>query len=219
MSHYFSRIALTPEGVDYKIRMMSHHSYDLHKEMWNLFPGEPDADRSFLYSIMDDGKTVLMVSEREPVFNNYWSVESKSYDPVISEGDSFRFRICANPTVANSISGKHQRHDVVMNLKRKLREEGVELSQNEIVQRAVTEWMVRKAGLNGFSVDENSLLIHSYEKNETFKQQNGKKIVFSTATIEGSLTVKDKDKFRKALFCGIGSAKGFGCGMLMIRRI
>lgn len=218
MNHHFSRITLTPEGINHRVQMMSHHSYDLHKEMWNLFPGEPDANRGFLYSIMDDGRTIYMVSEREPVFNNYWAVESKPYDPVVKKGGTYRFRLCANPTVARTIDGKHHRHDVVMDLKCRLRDEGITLSQNDIVDRAVTQWIIRKGEDNGFSVATDRLLIHSYERNQTSKGR-GSRIVFSTVVIEGILTVTDVESFHNALFKGIGSAKGFGCGLLMLRHI
>ena len=37
--------------------------------------------------------------------------------------------------------------------------------------------------------------------------------------IEGKLKIVDADRFKKALFQGIGSAKAFGCGFMLVRRI
>ena len=37
--------------------------------------------------------------------------------------------------------------------------------------------------------------------------------------IEGKLKIVDIDRFKKALFQGIGSAKAFGCGLMIVRRI
>lgn len=216
MTHYFSRITLTEEGLKHRIRNMSADSYDVHREVWDLFPGMPDSNREFVYSVMDDGRTIYMVSTNKPLYNAYMSVESKEYDPTLHQFDVFRFRLLANPTVMRSIDGKRIRHDVVMDLKTKLRTEGKQLGMNEIMNTAVSDWLVRKAGLNGFEVDKESLMIHSYSRNESRKGRN--KIVISTVIIEGTLMVKDVETFRHALFNGIGSAKGFGCGMLMIKR-
>jgi CRISPR system Cascade subunit CasE len=36
---------------------------------------------------------------------------------------------------------------------------------------------------------------------------------------EGRLKIVDADRFKQALFEGIGSAKAFGCGLMLVRRI
>lgn len=207
---------MTEAGSTNRIRGMSDRTYDIHKEMWGLFPGRPDSNRDFIYCVMDDGRTVYMVSASEPVFNESWSVESKAYNPIVSVGDVYSFRLKANPTVANSTTGKHQRHDVVMDLKRRLRQDGIQKNMAEIEAEAVSEWMVRKGGLNGFAVEPSDLSVHSYEA-VSFPRQN-ERVSFSTVVIEGRLVVTEPDAFRNALFNGIGTAKGFGCGLLMIRR-
>ena len=217
MTHYFSRIVLTKQGLESRIRDTSYNSYDIHKEVWGLFPGMPDSNRDFVYSIMDDGRTIYMVSSREPLFNDHWMVESKEYDPKINPGDVFRFRLLANPTVMKTKDNKHKRHDVVMDLKQKLRAEGKEFDMNSIVNSSVSDWVERKASLNGFKVDHKSLMIHSYTSNKS--QKGDRKIIFSTAIIEGVLMVTDVESFKNCLFKGIGSAKGFGCGMLMIKHV
>jgi CRISPR system Cascade subunit CasE len=33
------------------------------------------------------------------------------------------------------------------------------------------------------------------------------------------LSVTDKGRFLNALYCGIGPAKAFGCGLMLIRRV
>jgi len=37
--------------------------------------------------------------------------------------------------------------------------------------------------------------------------------------IEGKLKIDDKDRYKKALFQGIGPAKAFGCGLMLVKRI
>jgi CRISPR system Cascade subunit CasE len=218
--HYFSRISMTHLGFERYISSRSHGAYNLHKEMWKLFPDNPNGVRDFLYAVMGDERTIYCVSAKVPVSNEgYWNVETKPYNPLINEGDHFQFRVCVNPTVANEATGKHQRHDVVMDTKRKCKEKGEEKSMEEIVHCAVTGWMERKGAANGFEIpDAEHVIVHSYRRNESMKS-GVHKIVFSTAVVEGIMRVTEPELFRKALFEGLGPAKGFGCGLLMIKRL
>lgn len=217
MTHYFSRITATDAGLRDMLVGRESGSYGIHKAVWTLFPNSGEKQRDFVYSVLDDGRTVYCVSAEPPVATDGWSVETKEYSPKVEEGDILRFRICANPTKANSTTGKHQRHDVVMDLKRRMRESGEEATMDEIVRRAVIPWMERKGELNGFQPLEPELMVHSYTGHESYKA-GVQKIRFSTVVIEGLLRVTDPEAFEKALYSGIGSAKGFGCGMLMVKR-
>lgn len=46
----------------------------------------------------------------------------------------------------------------------------------------------------------------------------GRDISLSTVEFSGALTVTEPDAFNRALLRGIGHAKGFGCGLLLVRR-
>lgn len=48
--------------------------------------------------------------------------------------------------------------------------------------------------------------------------QKGKTAGFSSVDFEGEIEVVDAKLFSKCLFDGIGPAKGFGCGLMLIRR-
>ena len=50
-------------------------------------------------------------------------------------------------------------------------------------------------------------------------QKKGDKSGFSAVDFMGELCITDSAKFEQALFQGIGRAKAFGCGLLMIRRV
>ena len=43
--------------------------------------------------------------------------------------------------------------------------------------------------------------------------------VSSTLDFSGLLTVTAPEKFLSALYGGIGPAKGFGCGLLLVKRV
>ena len=50
------------------------------------------------------------------------------------------------------------------------------------------------------------------------KAKKGKKSGFSSVDLTGKLQITDLSGFEQALFNGIGRAKAFGCGLLMIRK-
>ena len=99
----------------------------------------------------------------------------------------------------------------------------LEWSIKAIVDDALEKWMIRQGKRHGFSLAK--------DRNKQFKLQNSaycwhsikadKRIRsgFSSVDFTGNLEVTDVDRFTKALFGGIGRAKAFGCGLLLIRRI
>jgi CRISPR system Cascade subunit CasE len=53
----------------------------------------------------------------------------------------------------------------------------------------------------------------------TWRQRGGKGIALSTLDFEGGLAVTDPERLRVVLLAGIGPAKAFGCGLLLVRRM
>ena len=99
----------------------------------------------------------------------------------------------------------------------------LEWSIKAIVDDALGKWMIRQGQLHGFSLakDDNKQckLQNSAYHWHSIKADKGKKSGFSSVDFLGDLKVTDVEKFTKALFGGIGRAKAFGCGLLLIRRI
>jgi CRISPR system Cascade subunit CasE len=90
---------------------------------------------------------------------------------------------------------------------------------SEIVQNKGVEWLENKSDKNGFSVDSNQIRADWYQS-QKFNKPNGKQhISFNTVDFTGILTVTKPDLFKSALFNGIGPAKGFGCGLLLVRPV
>jgi CRISPR system Cascade subunit CasE len=50
-----------------------------------------------------------------------------------------------------------------------------------------------------------------------FRGKGGNRISFSSIDCSGCLTVTDTARFESALMKGVGPAKAFGCGLLLIR--
>jgi len=73
--------------------------YELHRQLWRLFPQQPDTQRDFLFRVEgvlpSCGLIILLQSTREPERENVLS--SKPFAPVLPIGLRLRFRLRANP--------------------------------------------------------------------------------------------------------------------------
>ena len=99
----------------------------------------------------------------------------------------------------------------------------IEWSIKAIVDDALEKWMIRQGQQHGFLLvrDDNNQnkLQNSAYRWHSIKAEKGKKSGFSSVDFLGDLEIIDVEKFTKALFGGIGRAKAFGCGLLLILRI
>ncbi len=98
----------------------------------------------------------------------------------------------------------------------------LERSIKAVVDDALEKWMIRQGERHGFSLakDDNNQykLQNSAYRWHSIKADKGKKSGFCSVDFLGDLEVTDVEKFTKALFLGIGRAKAFGCGLMLVRR-
>lgn len=225
---FLSRIRLRHDAAEQSEFWRKFGSeYQTHHLIWELFTDAPERERDFLYRREDaSGMPVFYtVSERLPVNRGrLWSIDSKDYDPKLITGQRLGFVLRANPIrTKRDDNGKHHRHDVVMEAKTILKTEGLPRerwpSEAEIVQQTGFAWLAMRGERCGFSVREGEVRADGYQQMEFFKQKNVKPVRISTIDFQGVLAVENPELFKQALFDGIGPAKGFGCGMMMVRPI
>lgn len=224
---YISRSCLMPSASKNNIFWSSlGNSYEIHRLVWSLFSVDPDKNRDFLYRQEETSGLPIFytVSEREPENQEgIWQTKSMPYNPVLREGDCLSFILRVNPIVTKQdLDGTHHRHDVIMEAKTKLKEEGVPRdkwpSDAEIVQDEGFKWLEKKGQQNGFSIEENFVRADGYIQQKFYKPNRKQLVNISTIDFNGILTVTDPELFKNALFKGIGPAKGFGCGLMMVQR-
>lgn len=203
--------------------------YGEHQWLWRLFPAPDGSPRDFLFRRWDaDGMPrYYVVSKRPPqTQSTVWSIQTQDYAPKLEAGARLRFDLRANPVVTHGHDGKSKRHDVVMQEKmRLLRERGLTNWQEwqgedkpllyTLVRKTCGAWLKSRAERHGFEIDEESLAVDGYQQHAN---QKGR-MHFSTVDFGGELRVRDLAAFRLALGDGIGHAKAFGCGLLLVRRI
>jgi CRISPR system Cascade subunit CasE len=207
--------------------------YSAHKAVWSLFGDAADRKRDFLYRLdWDDGPRVLAVARREPLQHTAWHVETKPYVPALQKGDLLRFSLRANATRRSGGDGGRsdgRRHDIIMDAILKARLAGDEPDRRMLVQTVGLQWLARQGQAHGFSLpsqesdDESatwpaayvaSHTVHDFRKGRGQQQQ----VRVSGLDFEGHLRVEDEELFRRALIEGVGPAKGFGFGLLLVRR-
>jgi CRISPR system Cascade subunit CasE len=218
---YFSRATIAP-GVDAnKLAQLScADGYHAHQQVWQFFGDAPNATRDFLFrrEQQQGWPVYYLVSSRQPVDKTgVWTIQSKHYQPRLGTGQKLAFRLRANPVVTHTDeNGKQQRHDVVMNLKKQLADQAS--GEREVIEQAGLQWLQRKSHLNGFEVMP-EIRIDGYLQHRLSRPKQQKMIQFSSLDYDGILTVSDPDKLTSMLFQGVGRAKAFGCGLMLVRRI
>lgn len=106
--------------------------------------------------------------------------------------------------------------------KRLSAEKILDLGLKAAADSALETWLKNKGKANGFTI------VYDMRR-KLFKFQaagycwhalpnKGRTAGFSSIDFDGEIEVCDPDLFNRALFEGIGPAKGFGCGMMLVRR-
>lgn len=231
---YFSLISPAPGRERDAAHARALGPYEEHQWLWRFFPDQPDANRDFLFCRreIEGASRFYLVSGRPPTSPDAaWSVQTRGYAPELGLGARLRFELRANPVVTSQRNGKARRDDVVMAEKKRLLQERELKSWSDwqdadkpqlydLVDRTCRRWLIRRAETHGFLVDEDALRVDGYlthvERRYLPKKQQ---LRFSTVDFSGVLTVTDPDRFHTALTTGIGPAKAFGCGLLLVRRL
>jgi CRISPR system Cascade subunit CasE len=205
-------------------RLARLDSYGHHQAVWQLFDLPPVTARTgtaflFRHEWQGDFPAFYILSRSTPQDRvGLWSIQSKPYAPQLEVGDRLHFKLRVNPVVTRN--GK--RHDVVMDAKQRLRWKELRPEErpalNTVAYEAGSAWLASRAQKHGFTIAPASLMVDSY-RTHAVHYTGCASICFSTLDFSGMLTVIDTGKFLSALYSGIGPAKSFGCGLLLIKRV
>lgn len=208
-------------------------SYASHQLLWQLFTEQQQ--RNFLFrEEQSNGLTsqrgmpeYLVLSQTAPELNSeLFHIETKLFAPKLNEGDQLAFRLRANPTVsskAGDATGKRgQRHDVMMHAKKSAQAEGITdpIVLKQQMEQAALDWLVKdeRAAALGARFDAQPAVM-AYSQHQTSKQAQQPVISYSAVDYEGVLTVIEPELLLNQIATGIGRAKAFGCGLMLLRRV
>lgn len=226
--HWLSRVTSRPD-INYRqfVDLGALDPYGQHQGLWKLFEvaqEERTGRVEFLFRTeKKDGLPVFYVlSKRQPRDRTgLWDIESKPYQPDIQIGDRLAFKLRVNPVVTREgeAGSRSKRHDVVMDAKHQMNwknlPEGRRPTLAYVAQKAGETWLRARAERLGCKFDDATLRADGYR---TWRKHSAKSIELSMLDLEGCLTIADPARFADALLKGVGPAKGFGCGLLLVRR-
>ena len=190
-----------------------------HHLVWSLFADSEGRQRDFLWREMVRGE-FLILSARPPEDRHglFDLAEPKRFEPDLAEGDRLAFSLRANPVIRrmNSERGRAVKHDVVMDALKHGEGERAEQRLSAIHERGFA-WLDRQGKRTGFSVRPQSVRVEGYEQHRV-RRNDAQSMFYSTLDYDGVLTVASPNRFLDAVVTGFGSAKAYGCGLMLLRR-
>ena len=173
-------------------------SYKRHQAIWKVFPGQDGQARNYLFRLDDKGREfrLYVLSPIRPSVPDWGRWQTKKIAETFLDHDSYRFQLKANPTMRRSEDGRR-----------------LGLFKEELLQ----EWMIRKADAHGFSIFEDSLAVGAPVEERFLRRGTLGK--HTGIDFQGILKVINREAFKKAFTEGIGSAKAFGFGLLMLQPV
>lgn len=201
---YLSLYDLTSKG---KARLRrAGETRGIHQLVWTLFSDGPDRKRDWLYSYDTATKQITVRSQRKPVESPYLKqkeLRKEYFSP--EEGDVYFIRCDFNPT---SVRNGKQIDRVIDARKQGYTGEDVWYSE-------YMGWWQHPARRERFGYEVVDLLpVHHEQREDPHKRRK-----ISVATVVGQLRVTDPEKFQNMLRHGIGKEKGYGCGLVLAKRV
>ncbi len=204
-----------------------------HRILWLLFSDAPNARRDFLFRDEGEGNYIILSRRPPPDPHNLFHFETKEFQPALSPGDHLRFALRVNPTratkspEANPKAGANgrvrgKRVDVVMHaLKSVARtdwsaETGRAFERDRLARDSVNQWLAKRGEDAGFKLVGEAEVSNYVQI--PLERKRGRAAGFSQVDTSGEISVTDPAAFLAKLETGFGSAKAFGCGLMLIRR-
>ena len=219
---YFSRVTLGPDADPRSL--LDRNGYREHQVLWSLFEAGVDAQRDFIFRRDEQHPRprYYVVSARLPAENGLWHVDTKEYAPQLQAGQSLMFNLRANPVVTRSDGdGRSRRNDLIMDIKKQSGWQQASPADRpalaDLIQQAGEQWLMARQERIGVRID--SLLADAYRRHRAYKRGQQRPIRYSTVDLSGMLTVVDCERMHAALLHGVGPAKAFGCGLLLVRSV
>jgi len=182
-------------------------TYDWHQRVWQAFGGHDGQPRDFLVRVdrKEEAYRVLILSRSVPAKPDWCPSDcfgTKEIPGHFFAHRGYRFRLLANPTkkVRSNKAGERTKNG-----------RRVPVTQRE----ELVGWLQRKAKVGGFDINADSL--RTVPRGREFFHKDGiSHGTHSAVEFQGELTVTDPTEFRATVAAGIGSAKAFGYGLLVL---
>jgi CRISPR system Cascade subunit CasE len=183
-------------------------NYDWHQRLWHCFPGQPDRNRDFLTRIdtLEGAFRLWVLSPSEPACPDWCAPGGFSVREIAPSFLSHRYY--AFDLRANPVKCLVQRNEQGQRTHRGKR---VPLIRPEELRA----WIDRKGEAGGFRImADKPLEIGPVVKSHFRKREHA--ACHGGVQFRGVLEVIDPRTFAQTYYAGVGSAKGFGFGLLLL---
>jgi len=209
---------------------ISNDIYAWHKMLWECYPGEPDAKRDFLARIdpLEGAFRLWVMAKRKPLRPPWCPPEGFALKEIAASFLSHRyyaFDLRANPTRCKVKRGLNGETLLRSDGKRKHGKRVPLVKHDELrawlIQKGKARCKHKATGLDvpgGFRIVEEKPLEISPMVESHFRKK-GQSGYHGGVQFRGTLEVTDRDKFIETYQSGIGGAKGFGFGLLLLAPI
>lgn len=201
--------------------------YAWHKLLWECHPKDPKAKRTFLTRIdqLEGAYRLWFLSDKKPECPAWCPVENfalKEISPTFLSHRYYAFDLRANPTKAQ-VQRDAQGQPLLTAAGKRKRGKRVPL----VKQDELREWLARKGQVRcldmetkqevpgGFRIVEDRPLEISPMVESHFRKKE-QSAFHGGVQFRGVLEVTDQKHFMQTYQAGIGSAKGFGFGLLLL---
>lgn len=211
---------------------ISNDIYTWHKLLWQCYPNDPDAERDFLTRIdqLEGSFRLWVLSKRKPVRPQWCPVDGFAVNEISSSFLTRRyyaFDLRANPTKCLVQRGPNGETLYRPNGKRKHGKRVPMVKPDEL-----RTWLLRKAetrcrdeetgekipgGFRIVETEEKPLEIRPMVESHFRKKEHT--AFHGGVQFRGILEVTDREYFIRSYQAGIGGAKGFGFGLLLLAPI
>lgn len=183
-------------------------TYDWHQRIWQAFSEHTGQTRDFLIRVdrKEEAFRVIILSASIPKKPNWCPTDSFATKIISDEFFAhmrYRFSLLANPTKKLRVNNPDG--------SRKKNGRRIPLTKRE----DLIAWLERKAANSGFTLNLDS--IRTLSRGREFFHKNGAAHgTHSAIEFQGELAVTNPAQLRATVADGIGSAKAFGFGLLVL---
>jgi len=202
---------LTQIQISYEqaVRLLKiRDTYDWHQRIWQTFGGHDGEPRDFLVRVdrIDEVIRVIILSRTVPTRPDWCPSDSfatKIIPETFFSHSTFAFSLLANPTrkVRSNAKGERTKNGRRMPITKR---------------EDLLAWLQRKATSAGFTFDPDTTQTLPRGREYFHKDKLRTQGTHVAVEFRGQLRVTDPASFRAAIAVGIGSAKAFGFGLLVL---
>jgi len=203
---YLSKLILNPSPACRAARRDLASPYEMHRTILRAFPDRADGGPGrvlFRVEPVADGSppVVLVQSDKPPDWSllgdaDGYLAATPACKPVtlsLRPGQRLRFRLRANPTARRKVQDRSLRV-------------GLPREEDQLA------WLTRKGQAGGFK----PLAVTTLRSRKVISRRQDRPQTHLSVDFEGILEVTDPDLLTRTIAQGVGSAKGYGFGLLSV---